>query len=78
MGSEMPIHDFMRKFKHYGVATRHASKHAMLEKTINGVRVLFPVAVKHNKVDALYVHKARRRFGLLPKDGVSDKEFNDA
>ena len=78
MGGEIAFHDFKRKFEHFGVNVSHGSKHVHLEKTIKGERVPYTVAVKQHKVDDLYVHKARRRFKLLPEDGVSDEDFNRA
>jgi hypothetical protein len=78
MGSEMAFHDFKRKFAYFGVAVGHGSKHVHMEKMIKGECVPYTVVVHKNKVDAVYVSKARRRFGLRPEDGVSDEEFNRA
>ena len=52
--------------------------HAKLEKVIAGKKVMYPVAVNRKKVKYIYVKKARRRFKLLPEDGVSDEDFSRA
>jgi len=49
-----------------------------MEKVIEGKRCLYHVPVKGKKVKHFYINKARRRFRLLPEDGVSHEEFNRA
>jgi len=49
-----------------------------MEKRIAGEMVRYVAVVHRNQVDPVYVPKARRRFRLLPEDGVSDREFRKA
>lgn len=81
MGSPMQLNDFVRKMQSFGVTIRFTGdNHLLLARLVNGVKLIYVVAVAHPKkeVDDVYVRKARRRLKLLPEDGISDKEFNCA
>ena len=73
----MPFGDFRRKLNHYGITIKPGGKgsHFKLYKTIGEVKIMYVIAVHHNKVDFIYVEGMRRRFRLTNADGVSDEEF---
>ena len=78
----MRLNDFRRKFKKFGVTVTNkktpGSHNLKLEKVIDGRTYMFPVSVKGKHVHDVYVKKARRRFKLLPEDGVSNDDFRKA
>ena len=77
MGSSLNLNDFERIFKKHGVEIeRTHGNHLKLEKILNGKKRIFIVAMESGKkIKDVYVKKARRRFDLLPKNGVSDHDF---
>lgn len=81
MPGPLPVHDFERKFRAYGVKLSRSKRkptHIKMRKRIGAQVVIYVAVEAGGGVDNLYVRKARRRFKLLPADGVSDKEFRDA
>lgn len=77
----MLFSDFERKMRHFGVeviAPTGGGSHFKLKKLIDRAWVIYPVARHNNRIDNVYVVKARRRFRLRPEDGVSDAEFDAA
>ena len=78
MTSPIRFQDFSRRFRAYGVTVTKIAKssHVKMEKIIEGKLVLFYVTVHKKKVDAVYMHKARRRFRLTRDCGVTDSDFN--
>ena len=79
MASPIPYHDFKRKFNHYGVSLEKGKgSHIKMSQIIDGTKVMYPVAVHGNKVEYLYVEKARKRFRLTPKWGVTNDDFRKA
>ena len=78
MGSDIPWHDFVRKFRAYGVSITKAkgAPHYKMTKVIDGKTYIYPVPRKGGqRVRGIYVQKARKRFRLTPEHGVSDEEF---
>ena len=80
MASDMPYRDFARKFRHFGVEieTQKRGSHVNMSKVVGGQKCGYPVPVHNNQVRDWYVRAARKRFCLLPKDGVSDEAFRRA
>jgi len=78
LASPVGLTDFIRKFRHFGVDVKVKGSHILMRKTVDRASVLYVAAVHGKKVDPVYVAKARRRFKLLPADGVSDAEFDSA
>ena len=81
MGSPLSYGDFWRKFRAFGVeVTRCRSKasHLKMTKVIGGKPTIYIAVEKRREVADVYVQKARKRFRLRPKDGVSDKDFASA
>jgi hypothetical protein len=78
MGSPMPFHDFKRKFEAFGVRVekRPRTSHIRMRKVIGGETFIYVAVVHKNKVADVYVKKARKRFQLTPRFGVTDREFN--
>ena len=54
---------------------RRSARHYTLTKVSDGEKRVYGIVVHHNEVGAPYIHKIRRIFDLLPKNGVSDEEF---
>ena len=77
MAGPMRFDDFRRKLESFGVAFKRVkgSSHWKLSKVIEGRTRLYVIPVHRNEVKVCYIRPARRRFGLLPEDGVSDAEF---
>lgn len=78
MAGPLKFGDFKRKFTKYGVSITVKGSHIRMEKRIGGVVCRYVAVVHHNRVDPVYVAKARRRFKLLPQDGVTDRQFRKA
>ena len=74
----MPFSDFKRKLSYFGIKLKSGGRgsHFKLSKVIDGIRVIYVVAVHHNKVDDVYVQGTRKRFHLTSEDGVSDQDFS--
>jgi len=75
MPSPVPIGRFLRTFERYGIAIEVKGSHIKMRKVIGATTVHYVAVVHGKRVDAVYVKKARKAFGLLPEDGVSDEEF---
>ncbi len=75
MGSPLSLNDFMRKFRAYGVNLEKRGSHLIMTKDIEGKKVMYVAVFHKNKVQHVYVRKARRRFRLLPEHNVTDKDF---
>lgn len=70
-GRRLKFHDLQRILGHYGVViARTSGSHAIFAKG----SASYPIP-KRTEVAPCYVAGARRKFGLLPVDGVSDEEF---
>ena len=80
MGSPLAFHDFKRKFDHFGVNVHNPRKssHIKMSKVIDGKKFMYLAVLKNNRVDYLYVQKARKRFRLTAKWGVTDEHFRKA
>lgn len=75
--SDIPEHDFKRRFKAYGVAFISARKHKWkMEKEIDGKTHVYVIpTVSGRFVKEVYQKKARKIFRLTEDDGISDDEF---
>lgn len=76
MGSPINLTEFRRRFCKYGVEFSSGGKHLKMRREIGGVVYTFPLpTMGGRRVKDIYEKKARRRFKLLPKDGVSNEDF---
>jgi hypothetical protein len=75
--SRLKLNDLRRILRSFGVdedTSRGKGGHTLFYKQFEDGRYSYPIP---NKSDALpcYVKGARKKFRLLPKDGVSDEDF---
>ena len=78
MASPVDFKVFRRKFKRFGIAMERGKKHWRLEGRVDGVRVVYPFAVRKNKVEACYVKAARKAFHLTEDYGISGRDWERA
>jgi len=78
MDRPLPMHRLQSILSRYGVGwdvSRGKGSHIMFYRDLPDGRFTYPVPRHDKDVKVCYVKGCRRRFRLLPSDGVSDKEF---
>ncbi len=74
----LKIGELRRILKSYEVVEDCAAgkgSHTVFRKVIDGAQVSYPVPTSCNDVLPCYVKGCRKKFKLLPADGVSDADF---
>ena len=66
--------EMVKLFARFGVRLRQGTKHPYLEAP-DGTKATIPKHEQGEDIRTYYVEAARRRFGLLPDDGVTDADF---
>lgn len=75
MGSPIRYNDFVRWFRRQGVELSLTGSHIGMCRVVKGVELHYTAVVHGNRVEDVYVKKARKALKLSLKDGVSDREF---
>lgn len=73
----LKLRNFLRIFRAYNIEIIKLKKtsHLSMSKITKGRKKVYTVAVDKNEIHGCYVAKARRRFRLTKKHGISDREF---
>lgn len=77
MCSPIKLIEFKRRFRKYGVSFGSGGKHLNMRREIGGIVYTFPFPTMKGgkRVLDVYERAARKKFRLMPKDGVSDEDF---
>ncbi len=81
MAKPVMLKELRRKLRHFGVsedASRGKGSHTLFYKDFPEGRFSYPVPVHGKDVKACYVRGARKKFRLLPTNGVTDQAWDNA